>query len=615
MQRGSSGTTWQSLVRLLFALTLALATGRGQAAQTVSGIFPLPGVNVPNNDVLNDYSGWAPCCPNVAIDSANSRAYSLVTPLGSNRVLDLIVTDLGGTILNTVPLPSVESGSTNSVLLNHGNGKIYVLAESFSNSAISEIDIVDAASYQVTRIELPLYAAAMAINSSTNKIYVLSAVSNVMMLMDGATNQVTQVPLPQLSADFAVAVNSVTNKIYISARGIPPVGIGSAVLVMDGLTNQLTEVPLPANISPVKGIGVNTVTNTVYMFDEDTHLVAMDGSTNQFSVFTSPVIGGPPFGLAVDSGTNRVYLPTIAQGTLTAVFFGDSNKINSFPIPVGATGGIDLDTQTHRLFLAALTGEPCGIQAACTVAVDPGNSTTATGPGVTVQADELQLTFDSVAMAGSTSVTPIDPGTVGQVPGGFAVSGSQAYEVSTTASFSGPVTIAFPVSGPISQQDFNSLRILHNQNGTLVDVTATSPPPDYSTLTIYAITPSFSPFYLVRTGYHFASLFDQAGAYKAGRTVPIQLQILDSNGLNVSSPSLIVSARSLLKLDDSSSSAVIDSGNANPDSNFRFDSTIGTTGGYIFNLSTKPLTAGTYALSFYVGGDKTFFYTLTFQVR
>ena len=38
-------------------------------------------------------------------------------------------------------------------------------------------------------------------------------------------------------------------------------------------------------------------------------------------------------------------------------------------------------------------------------------------------------------------------------------------------------------------------------------------------------------------------------------------------------------------------------------------------GGYIFKLSTKGLAAGLYALSFYVGNERTFFYILKFEVK
>ena len=59
-----------------------------------------------------------------------------------------------------------------------------------------------------------------------------------------------------------------------------------------------------------------------------------------------------------------------------------------------------------------------------------------------------------------------------------------------------------------------------------------------------------------------------------------------------------------------------DSGNANPDYTFRYDATLGGTGGgYIFNLSTKGLASGQYVLSFYAGTDRSFFYTVKFEVK
>jgi hypothetical protein len=55
-----------------------------------------------------------------------------------------------------------------------------------------------------------------------------------------------------------------------------------------------------------------------------------------------------------------------------------------------------------------------------------------------------------------------------------------------------------------------------------------------------------------------------------------------------------------------------DSGNANPDNQFRFVPDAG--GSYIFNLSTKNLAQGTYALMFTVAGDPTT-HTVQFQVK
>ena len=246
------------------------------------------------------------------------------------------------------------------------------------------------------------------------------------------------------------------------------------------------------------------------------------------------------------------------------------------------------------------------------------NSTyqTPVGTNSIVLVNNTTFTFDNVTAGGSTSVTPVDPASVGQVPGGFAVSNSVAYEIATTATFTGSVTLGFKVPGPISEADFNTLAILHNVNGTLVDVTATTPARIYATLTIYATTTTFSPFYLARKGPHVKTLFDQSRAYKGGSTIPIKLQILNATNGNMSSSSTALIARDLRCLSSNTTAPVVDSGNANPDYTFRYDATLGGAGGgYIFNLNTKGLASGQYILSFYLGSDRSFFYTVKVEVK
>jgi hypothetical protein len=244
------------------------------------------------------------------------------------------------------------------------------------------------------------------------------------------------------------------------------------------------------------------------------------------------------------------------------------------------------------------------------------NAETAAGTNVTTQVGQTLLTFADVTTTGITTVTPIDPASVGQVAGGFAISDSVAYEISTTATFTGSVTLAFKVPGPIAEQDFNSLAILHNVNGTLVDVTASTPPRDYAGLTIYATTTSFSPFYLARRGTHIKTLFDQTRAYKRGSTIPLKLQLQNASNVNVSSANTSLVTRDLRLMSGNTLASIEDSGNSNPDYTFRYDSTLGGSGdGYIFNLSTKGLAPGQYVLSFYVGSERSFFYTVKFEVK
>jgi hypothetical protein len=112
--------------------------------------------------------------------------------------------------------------------------------------------------------------------------------------------------------------------------------------------------------------------------------------------------------------------------------------------------------------------------------------------------------------------------------------------------------------------------------------------------------------------------YDKA-TVKSGATLPIKLFLCDANGANVSDPAVVVKATSLKKTDNTATGAVEDSGNANPDSNFR-----SVDGGYIFNLSTKSpspalgagttkLATGTWKLCFSVDGVGG--YSLSFDVK
>ena len=106
--------------------------------------------------------------------------------------------------------------------------------------------------------------------------------------------------------------------------------------------------------------------------------------------------------------------------------------------------------------------------------------------------------------------------------------------------------------------------------------------------------------------YNICVLYDQTQVKKAGTTIPIKLQLCDANGANVSAPNIVVHAVFVQMVSGVVPPVVPDdSGNANPDNDFRFDGTIGTTGGYIFNLSTMGLTAGVWTLTFTAGSDPT----------
>jgi hypothetical protein len=114
--------------------------------------------------------------------------------------------------------------------------------------------------------------------------------------------------------------------------------------------------------------------------------------------------------------------------------------------------------------------------------------------------------------------------------------------------------------------------------------------------------------------YKVCLLYDPTKAVNSGSTIPIKVALCDGSGNDLSSSSITIHAVSITQTATTISGTVQDSGNANPDNDFRFDSTLGTAGGYIFNLKTTGLATGTYNLNFTVTGDS-FLYAVPFQVR
>ncbi|MDQ6892680.1 MAG: hypothetical protein M3167_08375 [Acidobacteriota bacterium] len=181
-----------------------------------------------------------------------------------------------------------------------------------------------------------------------------------------------------------------------------------------------------------------------------------------------------------------------------------------------------------------------------------------------------------------------------------------------------PLSIAFSSSGNMfvgcSNYDSAVTDIVAFPAARLVSITgvvdASTLAPVKVALDIVNVLPEFLAFKPASGPlYHLCLLYDPFKIAKSGSTIPIKLQLCDSSGNNLSSSSIVLHAVSLTKVSDSTSGSVNDSGNANPDGDFRYAG-----GGYIFNLSTKGLSAGTYTLAFTAGNEPSV-YQVQFQVK
>lgn len=126
-------------------------------------------------------------------------------------------------------------------------------------------------------------------------------------------------------------------------------------------------------------------------------------------------------------------------------------------------------------------------------AVNP-DGTTPSGEHVTVDFGFVTVNFARVGTPGTTTVVPVlwfqfdAPGVFVLEQGASSIIGLQ---IQTTATYRGPITVTLNVPGDPSSSEFELMRVMHSENGLLVDRTLRAPrqpEPDFAAKQISART-------------------------------------------------------------------------------------------------------------------------------
>jgi YVTN family beta-propeller protein len=235
-----------------------------------------------------------------------------------------------------------------------------------------------------------------AINPVTNKIYIANACGNdfgttcaypfspgTVTVVDGTTLNTQLVNVGYLP--YGVAVNPVTNKIYIANQcGDDSACAGNGtVTVIDGATLATTTVTVESN---PYGVAVNSVTNKIYAVNgcgTDLSCLTYSGTVSVIdgvsnTVTATVTVGSSPDFPVVNSLTNKIYVgnscgndPACAQpyspGTLTVI---DGATNNPTSVNVGFYPyAVDVNTVTNKIYVANQCGDDayCGSTATMTV--------------------------------------------------------------------------------------------------------------------------------------------------------------------------------------------------------------------------------------------------------
>jgi hypothetical protein len=289
------------------------------------------------------------------------------------------------------------------------------------------------------------------------------------------------------------------------------------------------------------------------------------------------------------SGTVLVVV-TPAPASISAVVSG---KIYGSPDPVLST--------TNSGFLAAdLGATKITVSAARAAGENVGTYT------ITPTADDhhtgLLGNYTVVSNTAAFVVTP-KPASIAAVAAGKIVGGADPVLSTTNSGFLATDLGATKITVSATRDAGESV-------GTY---TITPMANDHSTglLANYSVATYTASFTIT---YGVCVLYDQTKAVQSGSTIPIKVELCNAGAADLSTAAIVVTATGVTRVSTSAAGALEASGNANPDNNFRFDSTLGSGGGYIYNLSTKGLGTGTYALTFRATNDPVA-HIVQFQVK
>ena len=359
----------------------------------------------------------------VAVNPVTNKVYALSAGFpGFVTVIDGATNTITG---NTIPVGSASS----MVALNPVTNKIYVT--NFSNSPGNTVTVIDGADNTTSTLTMGgTFPYTEAVNSVTDKIYVANFTftggsnpdDGSVTIIDGATNTTTTVPAVGNGANtLIVGVNSVTNRVYTSIPG--------SVGVIDGAINAATVVP--TGNFPSNAVAVNPVTNKIYIPDSDDQTVTVLDITTNAPTAESPItVGNTPAFIAVNPVTNKVYVANAGDNTVSVIDSATDTVIGA-PVDVGTLPlHLAVNPVTNKIYVVNFTSDNVSVidGASDTVIATP---TVGDGPGyiavnsatnkVYVAVTGFPTPDNTVAVIDGTSNNVTATVTVGSAPQWVAV--------------------------------------------------------------------------------------------------------------------------------------------------------------------------------------------------
>ncbi len=312
----------------------------------------------------------------IPISSPNSFRYSRV-----NQVTGLVYFSGGGQNQNNIVVidgrpssatfnkelsPLIFPSEVQSFAIDEVHARLYVTSVNLQVQPFqSRVTIIDANPASATfhqplgEVLFPVGARVrgVAVNSLTNKVYL--AVTNTspgVYVMDGTGSGLTVIA--GSTPTFGVEVNESSNLVYATA-------VGNNLNAIDGATNTLlANIPMPALITGTRSfdekIAIHIGTGRVYVQSQDIvstgKVVVVDGdrASPNFNTVVATIDVGRAINagdILVDEALNRVVSTSFIDFKTSIIDATTNTVVSSIP-STQAPSGAALNRITHRLFIA-----------------------------------------------------------------------------------------------------------------------------------------------------------------------------------------------------------------------------------------------------------------------
>lgn len=256
-------------------------------------------------------------------------------------------------------------------------------------------------------------------------------------------------------------------------------------------------------------------------FGGEVYIMNADGTDQQRLTNTAAAETYPAF-----TPDGRRILFTVNNGSDTEIFM--MNLDGSGLTQITDTTGVNY----HPSVAPQRDSDGDGIGDACDgsfgVLTNAGGQTSVTGP-----AANAVVTFSGINTSGVTSFVPINA-QQDDMPTGFTLCPTcPAYDITTTADYAAPVTVCLAVPANVTPEEFQRMRLLHGENGQLVDRTAYRTNEPGQQRYVCGVVTSLSPFLLAE---QFAptsanvSVSGRAATADGSGIAYVAVTLIDANG-------------------------------------------------------------------------------------